>query len=436
MILRIIAIFTLLTPISSFAQKDSTTQKWNLHFQTTMIGQYHPGFKVKYSGLNSITPGAEEQTSVTSTFYLATRLWKGGVAYFNPELSGGAGLGKVLGVAGALNGETYRVGDSKPQFYVGRIFLRQVINIGGKTEFMDEDLNQLRGQEPESYISINAGKYSVEDFFDASSYSHDPRTQFFNWALMSGAAWDYPANVKGYTWGIILELVKPGWAIRAGSVMTPAVANGPFMDLHVDKAHSETVEYARYYAIKKRRGSFKLIGFHTLAHMGNYRKAIADSNGVNPDIIHTETYGRDKYGFVINAEQQLSENSGIFTRLSWSDGQNETFAFTEIDRSISGGFVNAGKRWKRPQDRAEIAFVVNGLSNPHRDYLAAGGYGFIIGDGRLNYALEMILEVNYVAQVNNYFCITPDYQLVINPAYNRDRMGPIHVFGLRGHIEF
>ena len=75
---------------------------------------------------------------------------------------------------------------------------------------------------------------------------------------------------------------------------------------------------------------------------------------------------------------------------SWNDGRNETWAFTEIDRSVSIGFLTSGGTWKRPQDHFGIATVVSGLSSHHRNYLAAGGLGFIIGDGALNYGNEWL----------------------------------------------
>jgi high affinity Mn2+ porin len=411
-----------------------STENWNFHFQQTMIGQYHPAFYAKYTGANSLTPDAEHSQSLTSTMYFDTRLWKGAQFIVNPELAGGTGLSKVLGVAGALNGETYRVGNSTPELYFGRLYIRQQFGLGKDSVSIDDDLNQLQGKQPASYISVNIGKYSVEDFFDANSYSHDPRTDFFNWALMSGGAWDYPANTRGYTWGIVAELVHPSWSFRVSSVMEPQYANGPYMDMNIAQAHSEIVEYGRMYKINGKKGAFHLIGFFNQARMGSYKETLVDTS-YHLDVIQTRSYAHQKGGFLVTAEQQIGKYAGIFSRISYDDGQNETFAFTEIDQSICGGYILNGEAWKRKEDKAEIAFVVNGLSNIHKEYLAAGGYGFIIGDGALNYGYECIIEANYLAQITKNLWFTPDYQFVINPAYNKDR-GPVHVFGLRVHVEF
>jgi high affinity Mn2+ porin len=82
-----------------------------------------------------------------------------------------------------------------------------------------------------------------------------------------------------------------------------------------------------------------------------------------------------------------------------------------------------------------LAGVVNGLSPEHRRYLAAGGYGFIIGDGRLNYGPEEIIEAYYALRVWSWLTLSPDYQYISHPAYNRDR-GGVSVYAVRLHVEY
>ena len=173
----------------------------------------------------------------------------------------------------------------------------------------------------------------------------------------------------------------------------PTIANGAQFDTHINKAYSINAEFVRQYVLFDREGKLHLIGFYNHAHMGNYQEAIDDAeiDHNTPDIISTRSYC-SKYGFALSVEQPLSETVGMFSRLSWNDGRTETFVFTEIDRSFNVGVNVRGDSWKRSDDNAGLAVVVNGLSNDHRDYLAAGGYGFLIGDGRLNYGLEQIVE--------------------------------------------
>jgi high affinity Mn2+ porin len=335
--------------------------------------------------------------------------------YFNPEVAGGSGLSGATGIGGAPNGETFRIGDPAPQVYLARLYLRQLWALGSSEEEDADDLNQLKGSRPAKYLALNVGKFSIADYFDQNSYSHDPRTQFFNWSLMSAGGWDYPANVRGYTVGAVLEYVQPGLALRAAATSMPTDANGPTLDFHYGKAQAITAEITKSYAVNGHLGAVRLLGFRNQAAMGS-----------------------TKYGFVVNAEQEISPNVGLFGRFSYNDGRNETWAFTEIDRSLSLGATSTGARWKRPTDRLGIAAVANGLSGDHRNYLAAGGSGFILGDGRLDYGLEYIGEVYYSIDFPRYHAaLSPDYQIILNPGYNTTRLpGPVHVVALRVHVEF
>ena len=432
---KIITLLLCIFTSSLFAQTDSGTRCYTFHFQQTVIGQYHPTFNAPYSGKNSMVTKEGWHTSLTSTIFTGVRLWQGAELYFNPEIAGGSGLSFAYGMAGFPNGETFRVGNVSPTVYIARGFIRQHFALGNDKSAYAESTNQIGGQLPADRITLTAGKICMADIFDGNSYSHDPRSQFFNWALMDAGAWDYPANTRGYTYSFVAELIHPSWSLRAATSMVPEVANGPYLDLHFDKAHSETVELEKHYSFGKRTGVLRLLGYTTTAHMGSYSMVLGNLEKYDTSIVNTRAYGRRKSGFVINWEQSISDGSGVFMRGSWNDGKNETWAFTEIDNSITGGILLNGKAWKRGLDKLGFAFVVNGLSAEHRAYLAAGGYGFIIGDGKLNYANEMIAEVQYNCHLTDNFFLSPDYQFVLNPAYNKDR-GPIHIIGIRGHVEF
>lgn len=414
---------------------DSATNiNTDFHFQLTTVTQYHPRFSAPYSGDNSLQTREEHATTLTSTIFWGVQVGKLFEFYVNPEIAGGSGVSSAKGIAGFTNGEAFRVGDPSPTFYVGRVYIRRSFNLGGAEESFSEIANQVNKVRTEKYFDVVMGKFSIADFFDNNKYSHDPRSQFSNWSLMSGGGWDYPANVRGYTWGAMVEYGNPMFKVRGAAVLVPKEANGNDMDLNVAKARSHALEFEKPYKIGKLDGTIRLLGFYTIAHMGNYNLSIQRSPN-SPDITSTRDYGRNKYGALINVEQSLGNGFGMFGRASWNDGKNETWAFTEIDRSVCLGLVQKHGLLKRQSDEIGIAAVANGLSNDHRNYLRAGGYGFIVGDGRLNYSSEFITEVYYKINLfYNGFWITPDYQFVLNPAYNRDR-GPAHVFSLRAHIE-
>ena len=426
-------------PIKQPAKANGEPRNWTIHFQQTVIKQWHSEFSSRYTdSLLSLQSREKAKLSLTTTLFIGRRLWRGGSVVFNPEIAGGSGLSKASGVAGALNGETFRVGSAEPALYLARLFLRQRWALGTETANEEDGLNQLAGPAPTHYLSVTAGKISIADYFDQNSYSHDPRKQFINWSLMSAGGWDYPANTRGYTVGAVVEYVTPDFALRVASTLVPTTANGPVLDYRYGKAHSETIELTKAYKMAGHTGTVRLLGYRTVAPMGSYDLARQTApRGQTPDITQVRTDGRTKMGFVVNAEQEISQDVGLFGRYSYNDGRNETWAFTEIDRSGSVGASSTGTRWHRAEDRLGAAVVVNGISAEHRTYLAAGGQGFIIGDGQLNYALEYIGEVFYSIAVPKYHAtISPDYQLVVNPAYNRDRSGPVHVVAVRLHIEF
>ncbi len=436
--------FAALCPVYGQSVPDSArVDLWNLHFQQTIITQYKPPMRALYSSLlanggKSFAQGEANATSLTSTLFAGFRLGKDAAFYFNPEIAGGLGLSGVSGVAGFPNGETYRVGNSTPTVTVARAYLTQVFNLSSPKTVKEEDApNQLAGNHSDHFIQATIGRFSLADAFDANQYSHDPRTQFFNWSLMSAGAWDYPADVRGYTLAAMIEYNRPKWSLRYAISLEPTEANGPELDWNIGKSNGQTLEYEQRYALHGRAGAVRLLGFFNRSRMASYREEteqVLESPKTDHPLLHV--YSKNKAGFDLNAEQALGEGFGVFGRLSWNDGRNETWAFTEIDQSLSVGAVWEGARWKRPGDGLGAAVVVNGISDDHRAFLAAGGYGFIIGDGKLTYGNEVILELYYKCKVwKDNFWLTPDYQFILNPAYNQDR-GPANVFGIRAHAEF
>jgi high affinity Mn2+ porin len=408
-------------------------KRLSIHAQTTIINQIKSSFKADYSGTNSLVTQKESKTSITSTFFLGARLWKGASLFFNPELAGGSGLSQTLGIAGATNGETFRVGDASPKIYLARLFFKQTIALSKNKTYQKSDFNQLAGNLPDKFFSFTVGKIGVADFFDKNKFSHDPRTQFMCWALMDNGAWDYPANTRGYTPSVVLEYVTSKHEIRYAISLVPLSANGNVMNWNISKAFSNSLEYTHKHTFKKQDGAIRLLGFFTTANMGNYNQSIA-LNPQNPDIKSTRKYGHTKFGFTLNGEQNITNNLGIFFRAGWNDGNNETWAFTEIDRSVSAGISLSGSSWKRENDNVGLAFVSSGISKPHANYLNAGGLGFMLGDGKLNYAWEKLAELYYSAElVRNNIYFTATYQILVNPAYNYNRRGPVSIFSLRLH---
>jgi len=411
----------------------SSEGRWSIHFQATSIGQYHGLFPSLYEGENSLPPHSERRVSLTATVFLGFRVNRHIEVFVNPELAGGKGFGMVTGIAGFTNGEIPRVSGATPALYPARAYVRTVWALGPETESVEDGANQIAGRAPANRVTTVTGKFAVTDYFDNNSYSHDPRRQFMNWSLMSNGAWDYPADTRGYTIGTMEELTLHDWSLRVADVLEPTMANGPSFDFRVSRNRGDVVEWERRFARTNHPGALRILAFENREHAGTYREAILP-NGTT-DIESTRRDGALKYGFGLNLEQNITRDIGIFGRYGWNDGKTETWAFTEIDRSVSGGASVKGALWNRAGDQIGIAAVRNYLSGDHRSFLAHGGLGFMIGDGRLDhYRPEDIVEAYYSWRVTKEWTVTADFQQVWNPAYNADR-GPVSVASIRVHWE-
>lgn len=403
------------------------------HAQTTVIVQVNAPFSSPYSGTNSFKPVNGPATSETSTIFLDAALWKGAELIVNPEIAGGTGLSGVTGIAGFPNGEITRVGVPSPSLYFARLLLRQTWGFGGEQETLEEGANQVAGTRDVHRLTVFVGRMAFTDIIDNNRHSHDPRTQLMNWSMMYNGAWDFPADVRGYDYGMAVDYNRTNWALRYGIMGEPEIANGPNIDPHVLKAYGQALEFQRRLVLNNRPGALRLMAYLNKADMGSYREALAQLP-VDPNIISTRSY-RDKYGFGANYEQDITEDLGVWARAGWNDGQTESWAFTEIDQTVALGLLLTGDHWNRPQDEVGVGAVINGLSAAHREYLAAGGLGFILGDGKLNYANEEIIETYYNFKITNGITVSGDLQGVRNPGYNADR-GPVVVAAMRLHFEY
>jgi high affinity Mn2+ porin len=222
------------------------------------------------------------------------------------------------------------------------------------------------------------------------------------------------------------------WSLRAAAIMEPTEANGATFDTRISSNRGTVVEWEGRYQPFGHPGALRVLGFENREQAGTFRDAMLP-NGTT-DLASTRRPGTKKYGFGLNLEQEIAPDLGVFARYGWSDGKTETWTFTQIDRSLSGGVSIPGRLWKRSGDTVGVAHVRNYLSGDQRSFLAAGGIGFIIGDGRLDYQPESIVEAYYAWHATREWTVTLDYQRVVNPAYNHDR-GPVSVGTLRLHWE-
>ena len=404
--------------------------EWSTHYQYTAIDQGYPAFRSPYTGPNSLNPGTRTRETMSATAYIGRTLWNGGALYLDPEFNQGFGLSHTTGIAGFPNGEAQKAGEHVPKLNIARFYLVQTIGLGGEQEKIEDDFNQVAGTRDVSRLTIYAGKLAINDLFDTNAYAHDPRSDFMNWSVWEGGAYDYAADQKGYNDGIAAELNQKDWAIRTGIFLMPKRSNDRDLETRILQRGSYQAELEERYELFGKSGKLRLLGFVNRGFAGSYRQALSVP-GI--DIAQTRK-DRIKEGFVVNLEQAITEDLGAFARFSFNDGHSEIMSFTDIDRSGQIGVSLKGTEWKRPDDAVGIAGVVNALSSAHADFLKAGGVGILIGDGRLNYATENIVEAYYRLQIAKPVSLTADYQYVANPGYNRDR-GPVSIFALRLHLQ-
>ena len=411
-------------------------QNWAIHAQSTFVLQGNARFHSPYQGPNSMDPDPHAKETFDLTLYAGFRPWKGAEIWLDPEVDQGFGLSNTLGAAGFPSGEAYKVGKADPYIKLPRWFLRQTIDLGGKSEKVDADLTQLRGHQAENRLVLTVGKFSVVDVFDTNEQAHDPRSDFMNWAIIDAGTFDYAANAWGFTYGAAAELYKDDWTLRAGAFDLSKVPN----DIQLDPRFSQYEfdgEVEHRHSISGLPGKVKITVFLNHGRMGRFADAIrlAEATEKPADITAVRRM-QNRAGISFNVEQQISKSASMFVKGGVADGTKEPYEFTDVDRTLAAGLTLKGKSWGRKDDTLGLAGVINGITRIHERFLDAGGLGILIGDSRLPHpGPEQIVEAYYDFAVAKPLHLTLDGQLINHPGYNRDR-GPIPIWGVRVHAEF
>lgn len=416
---------------------DTTHDRWSLHAQSTFVWQRKSAFDAPYTGPQSLSTAQDYSHTWSATAFLGVRLWQGAEFYLNPESVVSVPFSDLYGLASVSNGENQKNGGPVPREYLARFFVRQTFGLGGGQLQVDDGPNQVASTYDRRRIVLTAGKITQTDIFEKSSYANDPRSQFLNWALITHGAWDYAADARAYTIGLVGEWYMDDWVVRAGRFMEPDTANGTVLNYNIGRFHGDQFELEHDHVIGELPGAVRFMAFRNRAFAGSYRDAInaALPTGGMPDVTSVRK-DADKTGFGISLEQRVAPDIGLFVRASTADDKVEEYAFTEIDNTFSAGVSMQGNRWHRPNDTFGIAFSTSGLNRDHRDYLAAGGLGGFLGDGQLTrYGREAVIEAYYNLQIVKGVNFTLDFQQINNPGYNADRHGPVRIIGGRLHWE-
>jgi hypothetical protein len=427
--------------VTVFPHPDNTW--WYFAGQANIIAQANPPFHSPYVGTNSFLPGWNEKVSLVGTFYTGFQphrhLRYNTDFLVDVESTGGRGLSNALGIAGFTNLDVVRNPNLGSTPYLARGEIHQTIGLTNEMIDADRTYLSLATRVPVRRFDFRIGKMGLPDIFDVNSVGTDSHLQFTNWTIDNNGAWDYAADTRGYTVGAVLEYDDRNWSARYGFFAMPTVANGIDLDWAFSRARGQNMEFEmRHSFIPGRKGTTRILSFVNNAHMGLYRDAVNNFlHGITPmpDITYGAKFDTVKYGFGWNNEQEVTSSLRIFSRFGWNEGQHESFAYTEDDQTFLFGGDYNGSQWNRPDDKIGVAFVSNAIKKDHQNYLAYGGLGFILGDGRLNYGRENIEEIYYTRHIKNGLFGAIQLSHIDNPGYNRDR-GPVWVPGLRVHIDF
>ena len=407
--------------------------------QMNFIFQTHPDFHADYSGKNSLSSHYDKATSRVMTLYTGVRLNNSTELLVDIEEAGGQALSTGLGLAGNTDLDIVRNPLLSKLPYLGRGMIHKVFALSKDKIENPRSFLSLFDELPRRRLEIRFGKFSLPDFCDQNSVGSDTHLQFNNWSVDNNGAFDYAADTRGYTVGVVADYEDRNWGFRFAEALMPKVANGIDLVWRPWQVHAENWEYElRHGVLPKKAGVVRLLAYSNHANMGIYRDAVAQYQQhlvTVPDITNHPWHITHKYGFGINLEQNLMRNVTAYARWGWDNGKTESFVYTEIDSTFNQGLGFNGALWHRKQDRAGIAFVSNGIKKDHQVYLADGGLGFLLGDGGLRYGRENIFESYYTIHFWRGIYIAPGVQHINNPGYNRDR-GPVVVPTLRAHVDF
>jgi len=441
--------------LTIFPHPDSS--RWLLSGQANIIFQSHPGFHSPYEGTNSLLARGEYKTSLVGTLFAGYEVnpsprYDTDLIY-DEESAGGRGISEALGLAGFTNLDVVRNPNLGPVPYLARVEVHQTIGLTDKLIDAQRTQFSLATKVPERRIDLRFGKMGLPDLLDLNGPGTDSHLQFMNWTSDNNGAWDYAADTRGYTYAFIAEYDDVQWSARYALALMPTVANGIDLQWNLRRARGENYEFEyrktpfallpKRLLAPDRKGTVRLLGYANHANMGDYRvqnlaALAARANGnptATPSITAHPLQLTVKYGLGLNFDQELTQDLRVSGRFGWNEGQHESYAYTEVDQTFELGGDLTGARWHRANDKVGLVGVSNAIKRDHQQYLALGGLGFLLGDGRLSYAREDILESYYTAHNWRGLFTAFDFQLIAHPGYNQAR-GPVAVFSVRTHVDF
>lgn len=450
--------FDVMSLLHDHGLHDFDGELWNVYGQFTYISNLQLPFHAPYTNaggsINSLRPGLQHSFTGTFTLFFGLALWRGAEAYFSPEMVSERPLSELKGLGASVqNFELQKGGTPTPLLYRARTFLRQTIELGGQRLERESGPLQLAGRPSQRRLVITLGSFSLLDVFDHNNVVGDPRQTFVNIAMMTHAAWDFPAEGRGYSWGATAELDWDDWALRIGRITPPLHPNQIEPDFHFWRVYGDQLELEHDHVLFGQPGAVRLLGYRNRVQSARFDQTIAafeadpqknattcpgfsfESQNANAPDLCWARKPNVKVGIGINIEQYVAPGIGVVLRAMYADGRTEVVEMSAADRSLSLGVVAHGVLWQRPLDVAGVGYASAWISAIHARYLALGGVDGYVGDGRLRPTAEQAFDVFYSVNLFHALWVSADYQLVSGPAFNADR-GPVQFVSGRVHAEF
>ena len=246
------------------------------------------------------------------TLYTGVRLNSSAELLVDIEEAGGMALSQGFGLAGNTDLDIVRNPLLSKAPYLGRGMIHKVFALSKDKVENSRSAFSLFDELPRRRLEVRFGKFSMPDFFDANSVGSDTHFQFINWTTDNNGTWDYAADTRGYTVGLIADYEDRNWGFRFAEALMPKIANGIDLVWRPWQVHAENYEYElRHGFIPKKAGVVRLLAYTNYANMGIYREPSQFEAGLvsTPDITNHPWHITRKYGFGVNLEQNLAPNT-------------------------------------------------------------------------------------------------------------------------------
>ena len=323
--------------------------------------------------------------------------------HFDLQFANGLGVDGNLQGGAMVNNDVMQDANNPDEVYLAKAFYEGVVKL--PSEFA---------------LTVNVGKFGVNDYFDVGAENSDQTKQFLNQAVANNGAFDYVQDLQGhgYTYGTrfglaneligfdfayfssdnTLDNIRDKYSLVGGITLTPTWGE----DL---------------------KGVYQ---FYTFSNRGEYAAFDGEGNLVTKDVAAINTKDNadtlTKSGFGFSLTQALSDKINVFGKYGKQDDDRDVRHYQDMDESIMFGGNISGKFWKRENDKVGIAYEIGKLTGNHKKAHEKGYESFFDRSGGIgagNYADERVFEIYYNYGITEHTNVSLDFQHISNFYYSK-----------------